>query len=383
MKYRKIAVALAAMAVLLSLASVASAQNDPRWLGTSKSGFTPAVTKQIDNGVPFLTASYSNASYGTGGVALRNRRTGVIHISGVSGATQAAWLYWAVLLNNPTATQVSNVGHVTIARQFPTGAPLPTSVTLNGTLIAVGGDPCWGSTGTYVFRGQVPNTVATGNGLYRIALHGATGLTDGEDPWDGNVVFPLFEGASLVVVGTGVASVGLVDGQAGTTFTASYSNIYPLPATVGAGSQVLFDNFGYDGQIGTSRTISASNETTTVAGNPSAISVLVAGPGGETGVTRGRSWDESRLSPGLGCLRDQTQSAGSRPPTGPGQDRENSKIGIRRCSGSPPKGNVEGYEDRPRGAGESWSPLPFSQFGQVNKMLIKWLAGRIHGLWSG
>ena len=85
----------------------------------------------------------------------------------------------------------------------------------------------------------------------------------------------------------------------------------------------------------------------------------------------------------LGMFEDQTQSAGSRPPTGPGQDRENSKIGIRRCSGSPPKGNVEGYEDRPRGAGESWSPLPFSQFGQVNKMLIKWLAGRIHGRMVG
>jgi hypothetical protein len=292
MNYRRIAMALA-MSALLSLASVASAQKkDARSLGTSESGFTADLTKPLTSTIG-LTASYANASYGTGGVALRNRHTGSIHISGVSGTTQAAWLYWSVLLQNPTATQVSNVGHVTITRQFPTGAPLPSSVTLNGTLIAVGGDPCWGSTGTYVFRARVPNTVATGNGLYKITLRaGASGLTDGEDPWDGNVVFPLFEGASLVVVGTGTNSVGLLDGQAGTTFISGYSNYYQLPAAVSSSSQVLLDNFGYDGQIGTSRSINpaVSNETTTAQGWPGGASVLVAGPGGETGDS---DWDGS------------------------------------------------------------------------------------------
>jgi hypothetical protein len=295
MNHRRIAMALA-MSALLTLGSVASAQKkDAHTLGTSNSGFTPAVTKQIDGGVTYLTALYTNASYGTGGVALRNRPAGMIHISGVSGATQAAWLYWAVLLQNPTATQVSKVGHVTLTRQFPTGAPLPNSVALNGTLIAVGGDPCWGSTGTYVFRAQVPNTVATGNGLYKIVLRpGASGLTDGEDPWDGNVVFPLFEGASLVVVGTGSANVGLLDGQAGTTFFGTtYSNYYQLPATIGAaGSVVFLDNFGYDGQIGVSRTINpaTSNETTNLYGYPSFTHVQVAGPGGETSNS---DWDGS------------------------------------------------------------------------------------------
>ncbi|HKB98944.1 MAG TPA: hypothetical protein VKD23_09180 [Terriglobales bacterium] len=292
MNYRKIAMALA-MSALFNLATVANAQKDARSLGTSKSGFSPAVTKQIDNGVTYLTALYTNASYGTGGVALRNRLTGAIHISGVSGPTQAAWLYWAVLLQNPTATQVARVGHVTIARQFPTGAPLPSSTTLNGTLIAVGGDPCWGSTGTYVFRAQVPNTIATGNGLYKVILRGATGLTDGEDPWDFNVVFPLFEGASLVVVGTGTANVGLLDGQAGTTFVGTtFSNYYQLPATTASGSRVLLDNFGYDGQIGASRSIFSptSNETSSVSGYPSLTFVQVAGPGGETSNS---DWDGS------------------------------------------------------------------------------------------
>jgi hypothetical protein len=292
MNYRRIAMALA-MSALLSLASVASAQKkDARSLGSSESGFTADLTKPLTSTI-FFTASYANASYGTGGVALRNRQTGSIHISGVSGTTQAAWLYWSVLLQNPTASQLGKVGHVAIARQFPAGAPLPSSILLNGTLIAVGGDPCWGSTGTYVFRAQVPNTVATGNGLYRITLRGATGLIDGEDPWDGNVVFPLFEGASLVVVGTGTNAVGLLDRQAGTTFVSGYSNYYQLPATVSGSSQVLLDNFGYDGQIGYSRSqvSSLSNETTYALGWPSQTNnIEVAGPGGETGDS---DWDGS------------------------------------------------------------------------------------------
>src|SRR5208282_2194096 len=90
-------------------------------------------------------------------------------------------------------------------------------------------------------------------------------LSDGEDPWDDNVVFPLFEGASLVIVGTGSQSVGLLDGQAGTTFTDStYSNFYELPATFN--SSALLDNFGYDGQLGNSRLADISNETSYAQG---------------------------------------------------------------------------------------------------------------------
>lgn len=293
MNYRRIAVALLATAALLSFATVASAQQDPHTLGTPKSGFTPSLSVHQTTDI-FLEAAYSNASYGTGGVALRNRSTGTIEISGDTGATQAAWLYWAVLLQNPTKAQLSKVGKVSIARQFPAGAPLPSSATLTGTLLNIGADPCWGSTGTYVYRAAVPTTVATGNGLYKITLvAGASGLTDGEDPWDGNVKFPLFEGASLVVVGTGSATVGLLDGQAGTTFgPGPYSNYYQLPVTVGSGSQVLLDNIGYDGQIGYSRVGSASQETSTALGWPSQTNnILFAGPG--SGEVSGSDWDGS------------------------------------------------------------------------------------------
>jgi hypothetical protein len=284
MKCRKIAMAFIAMGTLL--ASVASAQQDARWLGTSRSGFTAGLAKpQTSVAIP-ATATFSNASYGTGGVALRNRSKGFIHISGVTGPTQAAYLYWAVLLQNPTPTQLKHAAEVLIQREFPTTS---TTVQVKGTLLAVGGDPCWGSSGTWVYRGVVPNTIATGNGGYKIVVV-APGLNDGEDPWDGNVVFPAWEGASLVIIGTGSANVGLFDGQAGNTFSGTtYSPSFHLPATA-SGSQVLFDNFGYDGQIGVSRSIVSitSNETTSVEGIPSTTSVLVAGPGGETGDS---DWD--------------------------------------------------------------------------------------------
>jgi hypothetical protein len=287
MNYGRIVMALA-MSAILSLCGVASAQQNPHWLGTTGSGFTAGLTRAPQSNIS-LTATYSNASYGTGGVALRNRIKGSIHISGVTGPTQAAWLYWAVLFaSTPSSAQLKGASKVQLQREFPPG--IPSGAQLTGTLIAIGGDPCWGSAGTWVFRASVPTTVATGNGLYRVILNkNSTGLSDGEDPWDGNVVFPLAEGASLVIVGTGVASVGLVDGQAGTTFSAAYSNSYDLPAPA-TGGLVLFDNFGYDGQIGTSRTITASNETTTVQGFPGGVSVLVAGPGGETGDS---DWDGS------------------------------------------------------------------------------------------
>ncbi|MGO8984998.1 MAG: hypothetical protein ACLQFM_09445 [Terriglobales bacterium] len=296
MKDRMIAVAFIAIAALLNVGSIASAQNDPHRLGTSGSGFAAGLAKPQQQLTIPLTALYTSASYGTGGVALRNRSKGDIHISGVTGPTQAAWLYWAVLFNSPTAAQLKAAAEVTLQREYPTG--VSASAQIHGTLLAIGGDPCWGSQGTWVYRGAVPTSLATGNGIYRVIIGSkAVGLSDGEDPWDGNLVFPLWEGASLVIIGTGGASVGLLDGQAGTTFaTTTLSNYYTLPAPVAAGSQVLLDNIGYDGQVGDSRTIfsgpgfSATNETTYVSGFPSDISVFLAGQGGETGNS---DWDGS------------------------------------------------------------------------------------------
>lgn len=308
--------------VVLALPALVVAQDaatvNPRTLGTSASGFTSGVTSHVRPNLIgadlYPTFDFTSASYGTGGVALRNRANGDIQISGLdaTSTTQAAYLYWAVLLNtsSPSKSLLSKIDSVDIARQYPTGGTL--SAKIKGTLLAVGGDPCWGSSGVWVYRGSVPSAVATGNGVYKITLNkGASGLTDGEDPWDGNVVYPLFEGASLVIVGTGSAWVGVFDTQAGTTFGGAsyYYNYYGFynsatSSLITPTTQVLYDNIGYDGQIGASRTINYyyTNEYSYVVGEPSGTTVEVAGPGGETGDS---DWDGSSGVP-LPQLWDDT-----------------------------------------------------------------------------
>jgi len=212
------------------------------------------------------TATFSQAGYGTGGVALRNRQGGVIHVSGVNGITRAAWLYWMYLFApgpaGPPATQP-----ITLERLFPTGVA-PFSKVLTGTLIATGGDPCWGSAGNAVYRARVPVNLTTGNGYYRVTLDkSAVGLTTGEDPWNGNVVLPLAEGASLVLIGDGTSNVSLYDkGMSGimVSVPTSYNLILPLAPT---GNPILFDSLGGDGQIGASRLANtAANDKVTING---------------------------------------------------------------------------------------------------------------------
>jgi hypothetical protein len=221
--------------------------------------------------------TYSNAEYATGGVGLRNQKERSIIISGPNGPAIDAYLYWVYLLN--TTTPPPAVTSMILCRTWPANGPTAGCATLSGTLVAIGGDPCWGSVGAYIYRAQVPLSVVSGNGTYFVkTLPGAGGLTDGEDPWDGNVVFQLAEGASLVVVtGNGSHTVSLYDtGIAGLTVntaagSVSYTLNLPVPTS---GGTVLWDNFGSDGQVGLSRTaLPAAQETTMISGFP------IAGPG--------------------------------------------------------------------------------------------------------
>jgi hypothetical protein len=239
--------------------------SEAKLLGTSRAHVTKSarVAQETIRAKAFRT--YPQAGYATGGVSLRNREGGVIHISGMNGVVRAGWLYWAYLFAPgvaPPATQP-----ITMQRLFPTGVA-PFTKILKGTLIATGGDPCWGSAGTAVYRASVPTNLATGNGYYRITLDpAAIGLTTGEDPWDGNVKFPLAEGASLALIGDGVSNVSIFDkGMSGIEFSApiAYSLTLPLALT---GNPVLFDAFGADGQIGSSRRAGPeASETVTING---------------------------------------------------------------------------------------------------------------------
>lgn len=287
------------IALLLSaalLSPYAPAQNTIPW-GTNvcpagKTMTPQASTTALATIKPFV--SFPQSGFGTGGVALRNRGAGNISVSGVVGAAKAALIYWAVITNGPPAAPESAIQ---VQQLFPAVSP---NVTLPGIVVGSGTPPCWPGTVITVFRARIPPAVATGNGSYQITLNkGASGLTNGSDPWLGAPVLPLFEGASMVMVGDGAGTVAIYDtGLAGNTFTASpaafmYSLVLPVAAP---GNLTLLDNIGADGQQGSSRTSIFATEATTING------VNVAGPGstyndsdwnGSSGYPIPQLWDDT------------------------------------------------------------------------------------------
>ena len=269
----------------------------PAW-GTTDSPTAASVQFQTALDPVDARITYQTAQFGSGGVGLRNRGTGAIGVSGVVTPVKAAYVYWAVIT---TGAALAPDKSIKLQRLSPTPASAVVSVT--GTLIGTGASPCWPGNTISVFRGAVPVTVATGNGLYQITLLArAGGLTNGADPWVGAQTLPLMEGASLVIVGTGVAGQRVViydAGLAGNTFRGdtglSYSLTLPVATT---GKLTLLDNIGADGQEGASRLAKAgnANERTTING------VNVAGPGS---VANDSDWNGSSAKP-LPQLWDDT-----------------------------------------------------------------------------
>jgi hypothetical protein len=217
--------------------------------------------------------AFGNANYGTGGVALRNRGAGSISVSGVTGAVQAAYLYWAVI--DPNSASAS----IFINRRFPIPLTGP-GIVLTGTVVSTGPQPCWAGNTIVVYRAEIPlSLVSPGNGEYEVTLlPGAAGSTAGGDPWASPVILPLWEGASIVMIGTGGSPVNLFDGLPGGFFEPPFS--YSLALT-GSNASFLWDNIGADGQVGTSRDADASTsgETTSING------LLIAGPGSALNLT--------------------------------------------------------------------------------------------------
>jgi hypothetical protein len=116
--------------------------------------------------------SWTNANYGTGGVALRNRGAGNIGVSGVVGPVKAAFIYWAVIEPN------NDAGFIHVQRLFPT--PISSDVLLTGTVVGVGRQPCWIGSIITVYRAAIPLDIANGNGSYQVTLLvGASGNRDG------------------------------------------------------------------------------------------------------------------------------------------------------------------------------------------------------------
>jgi hypothetical protein len=260
---------------------------------------SPRATKPSVTGIT-PSNIYFNASHASGGCALRNLSGcglnvsgGPRGLSGYNGPAQAAKLYWSVLIP-PSSTAPPNSFTLLIALN-----PVKVSV-ITGVLIATAGDVCWGSGGEAIYKGAVPLGAldsgggSPGTGAYDvIPASPVPGSTAGGDPWKSPVVFPAYEGASLVIAGTGTETVALYDkGLPGTTIGAGFN--YTLFVQSNATSFSRFDNINADGQIGDSLTPFLAGETLALNG------VLISGAGapnpnsdydGNTGAPLPQLWD--------------------------------------------------------------------------------------------
>jgi hypothetical protein len=244
----KTAVAIVAM---MAAGSFASAGTAP--LGTSANPPPRAIKPSVTGITP--RNIYFNASHASGGCGLRNLAGCGLTVSGGPGGLsgyndppQAAKLYWSVLIPpRTTAPPTSLVVLIALPK-------VKVSV-VTGVLVTTAGDPCWFSGGEAIYKGAVPlgglSTPATGN-YYVDLISPAPGSTTGGDPWNSPVVFPAYEGASLVVAGTGTNTVSLYDkGLPGTFIGSTNYTLFVAPGTTGF---TRFDNISGDGQIGTSIT---------------------------------------------------------------------------------------------------------------------------------
>jgi hypothetical protein len=244
----------------------------PAW-GTSEAPNAADIRFETSAGSLEAAAVSAGSQFGSGGVGLRNRGAGSLAVSGVLPPVQAAYIYWAVITNG-----AASAANKTIMLQRLSPTPVSTVTRITGTNVGTGPSPCWPGNTITVFRGTVPTTVATGNGVYQVTLlKGASGSTAGGDPWV-TATLPLMEGASMVIIGTGSATqrVAIYDeGLSGKTFEGdhvfSYSLILPITAT---GKLTLFESIGADGQQGVSRLAvkGVADETTVING------VHIAGP---------------------------------------------------------------------------------------------------------
>lgn len=285
--------------LVLALVSTAFGQ----W-GTTKSKFAPhgPVVQRRTIKAPPTTAVYRDADYVTGGVGLRNNLERSIILSGSCqganpcGSPKDVIAYWSVL-----GPVTSDDTKITVTRMFPTPQA---SVTVTGDQIGVGPDPCWGSDGNHIYRAHLPVSVVTGNGNYLVKFGPkASGLTNGEDPFDGNVVFPLMEGAAIVAITSGANLVTVFDDVAGLgLFPPELDYVLPLTVPTIMNDNVRFTTIGADGQVGsgpngTFADLAVTQEQTFI-NNFSPFPLQLAGPfGTEAQATNDSDWNGNAGAP--------------------------------------------------------------------------------------
>ncbi len=160
----------------LLIATQAFAQNGGTSGGPSTNALYPPTTALA----PF-TGGTLQGDYVAAGVGMRNVGSGTINLSVPAGGTIVrAFLFWAIIWDG---TPPPNTGMLN-------------STAIAGTLEGTSGSPCWGGTGINFYSANVTGIAVDGaNSLTGFP----SGLTNNAPP-QGNAVFPLLEGATLVFV---------------------------------------------------------------------------------------------------------------------------------------------------------------------------------------
>jgi hypothetical protein len=267
----KIAVAIAAATVATSFALA-------QVLGPSKPNpGQPRITggTSLDPSAkaakPFKAASipqpktrigpFTNARYAASGAALRNRLKAGFTLSGFVPPLQAqgGFLYWGILVPHP-APDHTFISQIIFEKEEPGPKVVQT---LTGTLVGQGPDTCWGSDHLSVYRAQVPANMAV-NGQFEVKLPSAVlnssiaPITDFSDPFlEADATKLQYEGATLVLIGTGTATVNILDfGLAGTPRgfppVAPFSYTMSLFGTPNPNVDTIWTSINADGQVGTS-----------------------------------------------------------------------------------------------------------------------------------
>jgi len=272
-----------AMAVAFALCTAGTVFAQPSQLGRpARQPASTLATTDIGRINPSFT--FTNASFGTGAVGLRNRGEGGIAISGVTAPIKRAFAYWAVVTDGPPTVAASNI-------YMKRGVANGPFTNIAGVPIGTGASPCWRGDRTTVFRATLPLSLANGNGLYLILLRpGANGSTKGENPWVASVP-PLFEGVSIVLIGTGTSTVSVYDSRlAGKMFFNNFAYQLTAPVSVTNATEILFHDIGADGQggVGVEDIAATAGEITALNGR------RIAGPGSPAGAG---NWNGNAATP--------------------------------------------------------------------------------------
>ncbi len=173
---KRFLIAMQTLAIGILLTATVQAQNG----GVSGGPSTNALFPPTTNLTPFIGGEIQG-DYVAAGVGMRNVGSGTINLSIPAGATlRRAFLFWAIIWDGtpPAATGDFNSNAIT------------------GALVGTSGSPCWGGTGINFYAADVTAYAVSGaNTLSNFP----SGLTNNAPP-QGNAVFPLLEGATLVMV---------------------------------------------------------------------------------------------------------------------------------------------------------------------------------------